>query len=1044
MKLQRILSASAFSIFLFFGATKAYSSLSNIEQYNVIWNTPGTGALNSMPLGNGSTAINVWTEENGDLLFYISRIDALNKEHEIIKLGRVRVSFDNKPFAKGLPYKQTLDLANAQVLIDGGLQGHGIHLRIWVDANRSVVRVQGMSETPVSITATYELQWRKPISVKTLTEPAAYGDDIILDNNEVPLVWYHRNIGETSWMSLLKRQVDSVDVPRLARLNPIVNNTFGGALTGNGMNRWDAFTLKSIKPTTEISLEAHILANQYTTIEEWKRDLDTQQLATNAVDPKTAWIAHQQWWTNFWNRSWIHVTGCDEVPNMSQDYAVQRFITACAGRGKYTIPFNGSIFNVDVPEGAFCYLSKLIGKGHNADWRAWGSKVMWQNVRHIYWPMLANGDMDLMPPAFDVIEKAQEVAGARTKFWYKHAGAIMTESLLFGGVTPHPQRPAHLSRHYSGSAEMLNMGIQLFEQTGDTAFLRKTLLPLADLYVQFFSEHFPMANGKTTLYPSGVVESFGDVTNSITDLSGLIDNLDRLIKLPDNYVTTTQKQRWKELRASLAPIPTRRFGGVTVVADAEYMDERRIYNPTENPPLYAIFPFNCITDWKNNVDLGRQTFYSRLFPITGSTYVVRNETGGWNASPVQAAYLGLPEESGYLITRNFVDDMPMATTGNYYIDVPRTNPGHNRLQAFWRSHYDWTPDQCHGGATMNALQKMMLQTDGDKIFLLPSWPENWNVSFKLHTSQKTVVECTYRNGNIEKLEVTPASRKADVVNCITSKKRIQTIVQVAGMDRSAIFSTSPLRDGSLVTKSNNRPITGAWLKKYAESVAETSGGPFESGTWGTSTYKGNYIYLHILNSDNKILSLPALEKRKILKATVLTGGKVSFKQSGEIITLSTSKQDSINTIVRLELDGAAADEALLQPSRKSLTKKRIASSQNVKLASNLFDGDPRTTWTLPDTSAKTEIWVEVNFGKPTEIERVEVRAMLPPFKGRTVGKPLEVEVFDDSKEKWTKIASGNIYGPLWCQSFKPIKCMRIRLVSHTPEISQFDVFAPGE
>ena len=34
---------------------------------DVIWTTPGQGSADSLPLGNGDIAANVWTEANGDI-----------------------------------------------------------------------------------------------------------------------------------------------------------------------------------------------------------------------------------------------------------------------------------------------------------------------------------------------------------------------------------------------------------------------------------------------------------------------------------------------------------------------------------------------------------------------------------------------------------------------------------------------------------------------------------------------------------------------------------------------------------------------------------------------------------------------------------------------------------------------------------------------------------------------------------------------------------------------------------------------------------------
>jgi hypothetical protein len=60
---------------------------------------------------------------------------------------------------------------------------------------------------------------------------------------------------------------------------------------------------------------------------------------------------------------------------------------------------------------------------------------------------------------------------------------------------------------------------------------------------------------------------------------------------------------------------------------------------------------------------------------------------------------------------------------------------------------------------------MLLQYDGDKIYLLPAWPKTWNVKFKLAAPQNTIVKGEIRNGKIENLEVSPASRMKDLKIC---------------------------------------------------------------------------------------------------------------------------------------------------------------------------------------------------------------------------------------------------------------------------------------
>jgi hypothetical protein len=80
-------------------------------------------------------------------------------------------------------------------------------------------------------------------------------------------------------------------------------------------------------------------------------------------------------------------------------------------------------------------------------------------------------------------------------------------------------------------------------------------------------------------------------------------------------------------------------------------------------------------------------------------------------------------------------------------DAPR------RFPTFWGPGHDWVPDHNWGGSGMIGVQEMLLQESGDSIYLLPAWPKNWDVNFKLHLSGNRTVECIYKNGKIDKLYI---------------------------------------------------------------------------------------------------------------------------------------------------------------------------------------------------------------------------------------------------------------------------------------------------
>jgi hypothetical protein len=87
---------------------------------------------------------------------------------------------------------------------------------------------------------------------------------------------------------------------------------------------------------------------------------------------------------------------------------------------------------------------------------------------------------------------------------------------------------------------------------------------------------------------------------------------------------------------------------------------------------------------------------------------------GWAQDGMQAALLGLKDE----VRQSVVNRL---TTPSAYARFP----------AFWGPGFDWIPDQDQGGSAAHAFQLMVMQCIGDRIHLLPAWPDDWSVDFKL-------------------------------------------------------------------------------------------------------------------------------------------------------------------------------------------------------------------------------------------------------------------------------------------------------------------------
>lgn len=71
-------------------------------EQNITWNAPANNAKGSMPLGNGDIGLNLWTEETGDLCFYISKTDSWDESGRLLKVGKVRLHLAPNPFLNTL------------------------------------------------------------------------------------------------------------------------------------------------------------------------------------------------------------------------------------------------------------------------------------------------------------------------------------------------------------------------------------------------------------------------------------------------------------------------------------------------------------------------------------------------------------------------------------------------------------------------------------------------------------------------------------------------------------------------------------------------------------------------------------------------------------------------------------------------------------------------------------------------------------------------------------------------------------------------------
>jgi len=780
--------------------------LSELSGYNVTWTTPSTnGSPGSLPIGNGDITANVWVENGGDLLLYIGKSDTWSEGTRLLKVGRVRTHFSPNPFTAGAPFTQTLDFYHGEIDIAAGQPGSQVNVRVWIDANQPVIRIEAAGQQNFTMSCSNEI-WRSTnYTLPSAGDPAAGSFRGVTGGSPLPsesadvavplsdrLLWYHRN--SSSWFNTIFNGENLAGF-YTNYTDLYSNRTFGATIVATNFTVVNSQQLQSPAGTNFVASIFPYTA-QTSTLTAWQNQMSNVVAQVEATDLGTTRTNHYAWWDAFWNRSWIFVSGDANATNVTRGYLEHRFMEACQGRGQYPIKFNGGTFTFDY-------------NGQNGDYRAWGPDYWNQNTRLLYWPMLASGDYDMMLPFFNNYTNMLPLQTAATSHYYGHGGAFFPETYNpfglydlddwgWGRTTATNISNTFIKYHYQGGLETLAMMLAYYNYTQDNSFATNYLVPMAAQTIRFFELHWPQVNGRLFFYPANACETYWSCTNPADYISGLRSDIPQLLALPANLTTPALTTEWSNCFVVLPPLPMDPTGS--------YVKPAQAYGATmngENPECYCLFPYRLYGIGLPNFNIALATFNNRTFSYKYD----------WSQDVIEEPLVGLTAAAQADVIADFTDTDPTA-----------------RFQAFWTSRNDYLPCEDTGGTAMSGLQYMLMQCVGSQIQLLPAWPTGWNVDFKLNAPGNTAVRLVLQNGNVSQLNVTPSSRTN---NLVQSPPPVPAGLTVSGGNGQAALLWNPSTGASsyniLRATASNGPYT-------TNAVGVTNLSYFDTGLTNGATY----------------------------------------------------------------------------------------------------------------------------------------------------------------------------------------------------------------
>jgi hypothetical protein len=485
-----------------------------------------------------------------------------------------------------------------------------------------------------------------------------------------------------------------------------------------------------------------------------------------STGPASLLKEHLEWWTRFWEASFIDLNGPHAETLMRLWYSGHYSYASVAGAG--ILPkFNGG--------------PGLI----NRDDRSWGWGYWWQNTREQIWPMLAANHPEYARQALDFYDRAftdsKNVTAKRGKLgirldeWVgpvkpgtpepvKQVSAYDAAALdkAVADLSMENVKSGFNARSMAQATELVQLMFDYAAYTGDKEYLKKTVAPWLKEVALFWMSY--LRKDTDGLYHSMVTdgaETWWKIKDSNIDLASSRYCFWQVLHHGEEFgYEPAFLAAVKDRADHLAPIPTGQWNRKalppqgtnapvqTLVLDTAanlypafggVYDDLRPHN-CENPELYIVHPLAIVdgNSPKGDLDRAVNTFRKRRCP----------NNAGWSPCGVQAARLRLDDAVKVIV--DHASRHAKFPYGGW--NSPATKMKETSTGATDTPYFDAM------GVSLTAIQETLLQSHrlttpdksdppgGGDIVLLPAADREWSGRFRLRARGGFLVTADFAAG----------------------------------------------------------------------------------------------------------------------------------------------------------------------------------------------------------------------------------------------------------------------------------------------------------